>query len=123
MQYRALHPTMSDTKYTVLASEQVLKLYKLQQVMETSSKSWLKNGVQKVSDQQSAQMSALISSDKDTVRRAIRDLEENGAFLDKDDMGALNRLYKYYMELMTIHLDPHIAKAIPGMLIASRKTA
>lgn len=113
MQYKRNH-IMSDTEYNVLASQQVLKLYKLQQLMDTAAKSWLKNGIQKVSDQQSAQMSALISSDKDMVRKTIRDLEVNGAFLEKSDMPRLNALYKYYKELQTIHLDPFIANAIPG---------
>ena len=111
MQYKT-HHIMNDVDYTILASQQVLKLYKLQQIIDTSVSLWLKNGVQKVSDWQAAQISALISNDKDMVRKAIRELEENGAFLDKADMGVLNRLYKYYIELDTLHLDPNIAKAL-----------
>jgi hypothetical protein len=111
MQYKT-HHNMNDVDYNILASQQVLKLYKLQQIIDTSVSLWLKNGVQKFSDWQAAQISALISYDKDMVRKAIRELEENGAFLDKADMGVLNRLYKYYIELDTLHLDPNIAKAL-----------
>ena len=104
MQYKT-HHIMNDVDYTILASQQVLKLYKLQQLIDTASILWDQKSADKLTTDESAHMSNMIAGDKHTVRNAIRELEKNDAFLDRTDMGKLNRLYTYYKSLEQIHIE------------------